>query len=88
MREMSAGSECSYDKLSPHGFIKSEQYTWCTWWNGDQTERTSHLCGPELIRNLNQGGQKVVRLSGWSHSKVPLYIAFRTPTGPLKPMVR
>ena len=35
MREMSAGSECSYGKLSC-----SEQYTRCTCWNGD-TEQTS-----------------------------------------------
>ncbi len=43
MRKRSARSECSYGNLSPYGFIEyQEQLTWCTCWNGDQTERTSH----------------------------------------------
>ena len=42
-------------KMAPYeerGPGHSEQYTWCTCWNGDQTRWTSHaymhLCGPEL----------------------------------------
>ncbi len=57
MREMSAGKLNPHGFIKYHVPMQqmgpfliseervpghSEQYTWCTCWNGDQTERTSH----------------------------------------------
>ncbi len=63
MREMSAGSECSYDKVSPYGFIKYQVPL------GDchsvlvgmviklsgQVAHTNHVCGPELYTLRRNG---------------------------------
>ncbi len=39
---------CVWQDFCPIIYYYSEQYTWCTCWNSDQTEQTDHVCGPGL----------------------------------------
>ena len=56
MREMSAGFECSYGKLSPYGFILNSTHGVLVGMvikPSGRVAHTNHLCGPELIENHN-----------------------------------
>ena len=57
-------------RRSDRGPGHSEQHTRCTCLNGDQTEHTNHLCGPELIdSHLGCGTRKGPLCPNRCHTK-------------------